>query len=170
MNPDFVTIGEVVSTQGHRGELRVLPLTDFPERFRELREVFLERGGRRQAAHVERVAYHGRFVIFSLREVPDMNAAEQLRGALLQVPLDQAVALPEGRWYIFEIVGLRVYTTDGESLGIVVDVLQTGANDVYVVHNTTGREVLIPALKDVVREIDSGSGRMVVSLPDGLME
>lgn len=170
MNPELITIGEVVNTHGHRGAVRVLPLTDFPERFRDLDEVVLTRNGERVTMHVERVAFQKRFVILSFREVPDMSAAERLRGALLQIPRDQVRPLPEGCYYLFEIVGLQVITSDGEPLGTVVDVLQTGANDVYVVRDEAGRELLIPALKSVVLQISPEASRMVVALPEGLRE
>ncbi|MDI6709205.1 MAG: ribosome maturation factor RimM [Bacillota bacterium] len=170
MNPDFITIGEVVNTHGHRGAVRVLPLTDFPERFQDLKEVILTRDGERVTMHIERVAFQKRFVILSLREVPDMHAAERLRGAVLQIPREQACPLPEGRYYLFEIIGLQVFTADGERLGTVVDVLRTGANDVYVVRGEAGRELLIPALKSVVAEINPDASRMVVDLPEGLRE
>jgi len=170
MKPELITIGEVAGPHGHRGAVRVLPLTDFPERFRDLEEVTVTRSGERVAMHIKQVAFHKRFVILNFREVPDMNAAERLRGALLQIPREQVRPLPEGRYYIFEIVGLRVVTADGEPLGTVVDVLQTGANDVYVVRGEEGRELLIPALKSVVLEINPEASRMVVALPEGLRE
>jgi 16S rRNA processing protein RimM len=118
---------------------------------------------------VETVAYHKRFVILTFREIPDMTAAEKLKGALLQVPRSELVPLPDGHYYIFDIVGLTVYTQEGERLGVVQDVLRTGANDVYVVQaESGGAPLLIPALKAVVREIDLEGGRMTVVLPEGL--
>lgn len=170
MSSELITIGEVVNTHGHRGAVRVLPLTDFPERFQDLQEVLVVRDGKRMTLHIERVSFHKRFVILSFREVPDMNAAERLRGALLQIPREQVRPLPEGRYYLFEIVGLQVFTVGGELLGTVVDVLQTGANDVYVIRSPAGRELLIPALKSVVQEISPEASRMVVDLPEGLRE
>jgi 16S rRNA processing protein RimM len=98
-----------------------------------------------------------------------MNAAEQLRGGYLEITREQLVPLPEGSYYIFEIIGLKVYDLDGAYLGEITDVLQTGANDVYVVE-TGGKPLLIPALKQVVREVDLQGRRMRVELPEGLME
>lgn len=169
MGEKFITIGEIVNTHGCRGAVRVVPLTDFPERFRDLQAAYVVCGGQRLRLHVETVAYHKRFVILTFREIPDMTAAEKLKGALLQVPRSELVPLPDGHYYIFDIVGLTVYTQEGERLGVVQDVLRTGANDVYVVQaESGGAPLLIPALKAVVREIDLEGGRMTVVLPEGL--
>ncbi|MBE3586498.1 ribosome maturation factor RimM [Desulfofundulus thermocisternus] len=167
---DFINIGKIVTTQGHRGEVRVLPLTDFPERFEQMDEVLIYHNGERKTYHIEKTWYHKSFVILKFREVQDMNAALALRGAFLQVTPDQLVDLPEDTYYVFEIIGLDVYTPEEDWLGKVTDVLATGANDVYVVEGEAGRPLLIPALKSVVRKVDLGKKRMVVELPPGLKD
>ncbi|MBE0467752.1 MAG: 16S rRNA processing protein RimM [Candidatus Desulforudis sp.] len=170
MTEAFISIGEIVNTQGRQGAVRVLPLTDFPERFRDLQAVYLARGGERRLLQIEKVTYHKQFAVIKFREISDMTAAERLKGALLQVPGSDLVPLPDGHYYIFDIVGIDVYTLEGEHLGVVRDVLRTGANDVYTVQTPGGRPLLIPALKAVVREINLESGRMTVVLPEGLRE
>lgn len=170
MTEEFVLIGEIVNTQGCRGAVRVLPLTDFPERFRDLRVVCLVRGDERWRLHIEQVAYHKQFVVLKFREISDMSAAEKLKGVLLQIPRSELVPLPVGHYYVFDIVGISVFTGEGECLGVVRDVLRTGANDVYVVQTGGERPLLVPALKEVVRDIDLKGGRMTVVLPEGLRE
>jgi|Deesub1362A_J573_1020465.scaffolds.fasta_scaffold00204_59 16S rRNA processing protein RimM len=170
MTEEFISIGEIVNTQGCRGAVRVLPLTDFPERFRDMQMVYLARGEERWLLHIEQVTYHKQFAILKFREIPDMTTAEKLKGALLQVPRSELVPLPDGHYYIFDIVGLSVYTPEGEYLGVVRDVMRTGSNDVYVVRARNERPLLVPALKAVVRDIDLRGGRMTVALPEGLRE
>ncbi|MFS8525234.1 MAG: ribosome maturation factor RimM [Limnochordales bacterium] len=166
---DFVSIGEVTAPHGVRGEVRVWPRTDFPERFQRLERVFVRRPGRvPQELAVERARFHKGFVIVKLEGVDTRDDAETLRGALLQVPGDQVVPLPEDHYYVFQIVGLEVVDEDGRELGVVKEVLFTGANDVYVVERADGSELLLPAVKDVVLRVDVDAGRMVVRLLPGL--
>ncbi len=167
---EYITVGKIVTTQGHRGEVRVLPLTDFPERFVNMQEIILYHKGERVTYHIERVRFHKGFVIIKFKEVPNMNRALELKGSLLQVTREQLVPLPEDTYYVFEIVGLDVYTREGEWLGKVTDVISTGANDVYEVkRGEKERPLLIPALKRVVVEVNLEEGRMVVELPPGLV-
>ncbi|MEW6725700.1 MAG: ribosome maturation factor RimM [Bacillota bacterium] len=170
MSGELIAIGKVVNTQGHRGAVRVLLLTDFPERFLELDSVILVQGERQTVMHVEQASLHKAFAVLKFREIEDMNGAEAVKGAVLKLPREKLVPLPDGRYYIFDIVGLDVFTVDGNLLGKVKDVLQTGANDIYVVAGTDGKEVLIPALKQVVREIDLEGRRMQVDPPEGLLD
>lgn len=167
---EYITVGKIVATQGHRGEVRVLPLTDFPERFVGMQEITVYHRGERVTYHIERVRFHKGFVVIKFKEVPDMNRALELRGGLLQVTREQLFPLPQDTYYVFEIIGLDVYTREGEWLGKVTDVISTGANDVYEVKKgEKGRPLLIPALKRVVVEISLEKGRMVVELPPGLI-
>lgn len=187
----FVAIGEVRSAHGVGGEMRVLPLTDFPRRFCSTSRVFLVPPGRalddpRAASREARVVaarVDGPGVLLQLEGVDSPEEAKRLRGFLLAVPRAEVVPLPAGHYYLFEVVGLAVYTVAGEFLGRVRDVLRTGANDVYVVAppprgaaeaapegGGPAPEILVPALREVVRELDPAAGRMVVDLPPGLRE
>ncbi|MEW6771362.1 MAG: ribosome maturation factor RimM [Bacillota bacterium] len=169
MNPEFVTIGKIVAPHGHRGAIRILPLTDFPERFFQMDTVTVFNGTERKDYVIESAGRHQRFILMKLAGINDMNAAERFRGALLQVPRAEVVPLPPGRYYVFEIVGLEVWSEEGTYLGKVSAVLETGANDVYSVQSPEGREILVPALREVVRKIDVAGNRMVVRLPEGLL-
>lgn len=161
---DSVTIGKIVAPHGVRGDVRVIPLTDFPDRFSKLKDVLLDDG---QILTVQQAKFHKQFVLLKFSGVDDMNAAEKLRGKKIQVRREDAAVLPEGNYYIFDIIGLKVYTADDEYLGTVTDVLQTGSNDVYVTERPEeDQPLLIPALKKVVSNIDIKAGRMTVKLQE----
>ncbi|MGQ9497293.1 MAG: ribosome maturation factor RimM [Desulfotomaculales bacterium] len=167
MGEELITVGEIINTHGVTGAVRVLPHTDFPERFASMREARVCVKDTQRVFTIEKTFPHKRFIIMKFREVNDMNAALALKGGLIQVARDEVVALPPGHYYIFDIVGLDVFTVEGERLGVVSRVLRTGANDVYVVQGD-GEEMYVPALKSVVRAIDLEAHRMVVALPEGL--
>lgn len=159
----LIAIGKIVAPHGVRGDVRVAPLTDFPERFEKLASVLLEDGRRLEIAHTR---YHKQSVILKFRGLDDRNAVEALRGKLLKVTREEAVKLPAGHYFIFDIIGLRVYDENGGCIGVVGDVIATGSNDVYVVDREGAQPVLVPAIKDVVRLIDVPGGRMVVKLQE----
>jgi 16S rRNA processing protein RimM len=157
----------VVGAFGPHGELRVRPLGRFPERFRELRRVHV--GEQYEPAGVVHRRPHRGDVVLRLDTVQSRDAARLLTGAYLYVPEAEAVALPPGEYFVHQIVGLTVVATAGETLGTVAEVLHTGSNDVYVVR-AGGREILLPATKEVVKQIDLEAGRMFVELLPGLVD
>jgi 16S rRNA processing protein RimM len=181
--PDaFLVVARVLRPHGTQGELSCEIVTEFPQRFRYTKRVFLSppagpgRGEpldgatpRPYGVRRARVApQRGQSeLILSLEDVPDRDAAEALRGWIVQVPEREAWKLPRGRYYWHQIVGLRVVTAEGEEIGTVSEILETGANDVYVVKGSAG-ERLIPAVKQVVTEIAPERGEMVVALIPGL--
>jgi 16S rRNA processing protein RimM len=156
-----VTIGRITSIHGVKGELRVMPLTDFPERFDAGAEVWLDG----EPLRVRRRRWHGKEMIVSLEGVDTRDDAEALRGKDLLAPSPKQ--LEAGVFYQHDIIGLRAVTPAGEVLGRISEVIATGSNDVYVVVGDRG-ELLLPALEDVVREIDVANGRIVVELLEGL--
>lgn len=159
-------MARVVGPHGVRGELRCTILTDFPERFADTDEVLV--GDSPQPRRVESHQLQGDRLVLKLAGIADRTSAEKLRGALIQVPIEQAVKLPPGSYFWHEIIGLRVEDDQGNSLGTVTEILSTGSNDVYVVRSPD-REILLPAIKDVVRQIDPQRGIMIVTLIPGLI-
>lgn len=157
-----VRVGIIIAPHGVRGEVRVQPLTDFPERFRRGSVLWLEGAPRR----VEAGRWRGQDVYLKLEGVNSRTEAEALRGkelwAAAPKPIQEA-----GRYYCHDIIGLRAEDEAGAPLGRVAEVLETGANDVYVVRGELG-ELLLPAVEDVVREVDIAGGRLVVRLLPGL--
>ncbi len=166
---NLITVGRIVAPHGVRGEVRVRLETDFPERFEGLRQAFVVQAGRVVAIQITGRRPHRGGMLMTFAGVDTLDAAVRLRGAALAVSRSEAVPLGPGRYYLFEIVGLRVRTVDGRALGVVAEVMQGPANDVYVVRGDGG-EILIPALRDVVRRVDPAVGEMVVVVPPGLEE
>ena len=157
-------IGKVAGAHGLRGELKVAPLTDFPEHVRELHRVLLAPPNDAGAVtDIESVRMHKGVLLIKLASVPDRTAAEALRGATLAIKRSMGAPLPEGHYYVDDIIGLRVVTTAGEVVGHITEVLRTGANDVYVTERA-----LIPAIPGVVKRVDLDAGQMVVEPMEGL--
>jgi 16S rRNA processing protein RimM len=178
----FLIVARVLRAHGVAGELSCEIVTEFPERFERTKRVFLSppaspgrpeplAGSTPQELAVvrARLAPHRGHaeVILQLAGVADRDEAEKLRGWIVQVPTREAWKLPRGRYYWHQILGLRVVTTEGEEIGTVAEILETGANDVYVV-KADGRERLIPAVKQFVKQIAPERGEMVVTLLPGM--
>lgn len=157
----YIRIGKILSTQGNRGALRVLPLTDFPERFQKMTHVQVAINDLLRELNIEDARFHKKYVIIKFKEIQNMNAACDLKGGYLVVTRDELMPLPKDNFYIFDLIGLEVFELDGVRLGIITDIIKTGSNDVYVVE-TGAKPLLIPALKQVVQEIDLDGRRMVV--------
>ncbi len=161
-----VTIGKVGAAHGIHGEMRIIPLTDFTERFASMKEVMVGD----ELLHIESCKYHKQYVLMKFREYPIREDAMRLTGKLLTVDRSEAAPLAEGEYYTFDIIGLMVYDVSGKELGRVENVLRTGSNDVYQARRLDGGELLIPALKAVVKEIDIAGGRMVIDMPEEISD
>lgn len=170
MKEEYLEVGNIVNTHGVKGELKVISQTDYPERFEELKQVYVEIKGSLKLFDIKGVRYIKGMVLLKLGGIDDMNAAEALKGCSVKINRKDARKLPEGSFLICDLIGLKVSTVSGELLGTVQDVLQLGSNDVYVTRNASGREILIPALKSVVKNVDIQGGTMQVELPKGLVD
>lgn len=163
--PRFLTIGRVVAPWGIKGAVKVEVTTDFPERFATGKTVYLNE----QPRQIEWSQRSRQMLIVKLAGIDTREQAEKLRQAELEIPAAEAMPLPAGEYYQYQILGLEVWTRTGRHLGRVVDILATGSNDVYVVDTTQG-EVLIPAIQDVVLDIDLDQRRMTIEPIEGLLE
>ncbi len=162
--PDVV-IGRVVAPFGIKGEVKVRPETDFPERFETITEVWLaSQNGKGRVTRIESVRFHQSMALAKFEGVDDRTAAEGLRGAELRIDEAELMELGPDEYYVHDLIGLDVYTTDGEHLGEITKVLKGAANDVYVTPRA-----MIPAVKQFVREIDIAGSRMVVEAVEGLL-
>jgi len=170
--PSYVVIGQVRRPHGIRGEVRVEILTDYPERVVQRDYLYLAHPQSPDDVErypLEAVRPHKGILLIKLGRIDDRDAAEELRGMLVQVPLAEAVPLEEDEYYHFQLIGTDVETETGEWLGRVADVLETGAHDVYVVRGPRG-EILLPAVEDVILELDIEMKKMTVHLLPGMLE
>jgi len=162
---EYFVIGEVTGAHGHDGAVRATILTEFPERFKRGARLFIDD----QPYTITNAKPSKETVILYLAGIDTIEAANLLRGKRLVIPASEGKVLPPGRYYHHEIIGLEVFTVAGLSLGKVSDILSTGANDVYVVVDGS-KEILIPAVNDVVKEIDLGRKRLVIEVIEGLLD
>jgi 16S rRNA processing protein RimM len=162
---DFFEIGIILKPQGLTGELRIFPTTDDPERFALLDEVHVSVPGKPDTIYkLEQARRHKNLVFVKLNGVTDRNAAEALVKGVMRIPPDKALPLDTDEYYIRDLVGLSVWTDKGEALGILQEVLHTGANDVYMVKTPDGKEILLPAIKRCIISISLPDNKMVVNM------
>ncbi len=165
----YLRVGVISSTHGLKGEVKVFPTTDDPERFRKLKTVFLDTGKDHQLLTITGVRFFKNQVILKFKEFQDINEVERYRGRDLLIKREQAVPLGENENFIVDLIDLEVFDDTEQRLGILTDVLQTGANDVYVVETEEGKEILLPAIPSCILEVDLENGRMLVHVPEGLL-
>ena len=163
--PDgYVVVGQVTGSWGLRGDVKVQSQTDFPERFTPGSVLHID--GKRETV-VSARPYRGGYVL-RLSSVTDRTKADSMRGALLTVPEEEIAPLPQDTYYHFELIDMHVFSDEGESLGVVVEILDTSANDVYVVKSDAKPDLLIPAIREIVLDVDVDARRMTVHLAPGL--
>lgn len=160
-------VGVISSTHGIKGEVKVFPTTDDAGRFRDLKQVILDTGKEQIAWEVQSVRFFKQFVIVKFKGIDDINEIEKYKGCRLLVKREDAVKLEEDEYYIADLIGMEVATEEGEK-GILKDVIQTGANEVYVVEFEKLGEVMIPAIRQCILDVDVEKGRMRVHLLAGL--
>lgn len=165
---NYFVVGNIVNTQGIKGEIRVMPTVDDISRFKLLDHIFVDRKGSITRYDIEGVRFHKQFVLLKLKGIDDMTAAEKLKGTVAKITEDMAVPCGEDEYYIKDLYDMEVITREGESLGIITDVIFTGANDVYEVKDEKGNEILIPAIKDCILNVDVENKKMTVNLLEGL--
>ncbi len=166
---EMLKVGVITSTHGVRGEVKVFPTTDDPARFRKLRKVILDTGKESLSLTIQNVKFFKQFVIVKFEGIDDINDSEKSKKYPLDVSREDAVPLEEDEYFIADMIGLAAETEDGEYFGILKDVIITGANDVYVIDSERHGEVLIPAIKECILDVDVRSGRMKIHLMDGLI-
>ncbi len=164
--PLYLAVGKLRRPHGVRGEIRMEVLTDFPERLQPGVTVYV--GPRRLPLRIRSVRWQNNFMLLTFEDYADRDRVGQLRNMLVTVPAESLPPLDEGEFYYHQILGLRVITDEGEDLGTVTEIMETGANDVFVVTDAAGREVLLPDIEEVVLKIDPEAGLMRVHLLPGL--
>lgn len=166
--PVFVLIGKFRRPHGIRGEIRMTVLTDFPELIAPGQVIYA--GERYRAYTVREIRWHGGDMLVSLKELPDRTAVEIFRNVMVYMKSEDMPELPEGEYFVHQLVGMEVITDEGEKLGKLKEILITGANDVYLVESPEGKELLLPAIEDVVLNIDQDKAQILVHIIPGLLD
>ena len=164
----FLQVGVISSTHGIRGEVKVFPTTDDPMRFKKLKKVLLDTGRERLELEVQSVRFFKQFAIVKFKGIDNINDIEKYKGKGIFVPREDAVPLDEDEYYIADLIGMEVFTEDGH-FGVVRDVMETGANEVYIVESDEHGEVLIPAIRQCVLDVNVEEKKMKIRLMDGLI-
>jgi 16S rRNA processing protein RimM len=163
-------VGVITQTHGIKGEVKVFPTTDDAHRFKKLKEVILDTGKERLTMEIEGVKFFKQYVILKFKGYDSINDIEKYKNGKLLVTRDKAVKLAKDEYFIADLIGMQVVTDEGEDFGVLKDVLTTGANDVYVVMRPDQSEVLLPAIRECVKDIDMEQGHVLVHIMDGLLE
>ena len=166
----FLQVGGISSTHGIRGEVKVFPTTDDPNRFKKLKKVILETKKEKLSLEVQGVKFFKQFVILKFKGIDNINDVERYKRCPLYVKREDAVELEEDEYFIADLIGLRVITDEDKVLGELTDVLETGANDVYVIETGEKKEILIPAIPDCVLDVNLEEGTILIHLLDGLLD
>ncbi|NLL79848.1 MAG: ribosome maturation factor RimM [Clostridiales bacterium] len=167
---EFFQIGVISSTHGVRGEVKVFPTTDDVKRFKKCKEVLLDTGKERITLEVEGVKFFKQFAILKFKGIDTLNDVEKYKGKSLIVPRKDAVRLRKDEYFVADLIGVQIYNEDEQKIGILKDVLETGANDVYVIALDDGRELLLPAIKECVLEVRIEEQYMRIHILDGLLD
>lgn len=167
---NMLRVGVITSPHGIKGEVKVFPTTDDAKRFKELKEVILDTGKEQIPMEIEHVKFFKNMVILKFKGYDNINEIEKYKSRDLLITRDQAVDLAPDEYFITDLIGLAVVSDQGVELGTLKDVLETGANDVYVVAMKDGKELMLPAIGDCILNVDLEQGRMEVHVLEGLMD
>lgn len=166
---EYLEIGQIVNTNGLKGFLKVKPLTDDITRFEDLETIYIQKAKELIEFKIQDVKYNKNMVLLKLEGIDDITEAEKYKNCYIKINREDAVELEEDSYFIVDIIGSEVFTEEGEDLGKVVDVLQTGSNDVYTVKTLDGKEILLPAIEDVIKNVDIENKKIVIHLMEGLI-
>ena len=166
----YFEIGQIVNTFGIKGQVKVMPYTDDIKRFDELKQIYIDKKNQLQLFQIEQVSYHKNMVTLKLKGIDTIEEAEKYRNCYLKIDRKDAKELPEGTYYIADLLGLEVYTNDGKKLGKLVDIYNSGSCDIYVVKDDNGKQILLPNIPDLKKEIDLVNEKIVVYPIKGLLD
>ena len=165
----YLEIGQIVNTFGIKGMVKVKPFTDDIKRFDKLETIYIETKKQKKEYKIEEVKYHKNMVLMKLEGINTVEEAETLRQSYLLVDREKEEPLEEGVYYIVDLLGLEVYTEEEKLLGKVEDIFNTGSNDIYVVKDELGKQILLPGIPEVLKNVDLEKGKIIVHLIPGLM-
>lgn len=165
----YLEVGQIVNTFGIKGQVKVVPFTNDIERFDELRKVYIVNRKNRKEVEIENVKYHKNMVLLKFKGLDKIEDVEIFKNCYLEIDRKDGKPLEEGEYYIIDLIGLDVYTDEGTHLGKVDDIYNTGSNDIYVVKDELGKQILLPYIDDVIKEINLESHKIIVHIIEGLV-
>lgn len=165
----YLEIGQIVNTFGIKGMVKVVPFTDDIKRFDKLKNIYISNKNEKKEYEIEEIKYHKNMVLMKLKGIETPEQANALRQSYLLVDREKEEPLEEGVYYIVDLIGLEVYTDENQLLGNVEDIFNTGSNDVYVVKNKEGKQILLPGIPDVIKNVDLQNKKIIVHLIPGLI-
>ncbi|MEE1351870.1 MAG: ribosome maturation factor RimM [Clostridia bacterium] len=168
MEKKLLEIGKIVNTHGLRGEVKIVPWTDAPDVFEDLTVIYIKNKSEYKPLNIESVRYQKNNLIVKFKEYSDINDILQYKNAVLYAERDDLGELPEGVYYIVDLIGLEVFTESGEKIGIIADVFNTGASDIYDVKRDGKKNLLLPVIDEVVKNVDIEGGKVIVNVMEGL--
>ena len=166
----YLEIGQIVNTFGIKGQVKIVPFTDDITRYYELKEIYVEKKNELKLFQIEQVNYKKNMVILKLKGIETVEEAEKLRNCYLKIDRKDAKKLPKDTYFIVDLLGLDVYTDEGKLLGKVDDIYNAGSSDIYVIKDELGKQILLPAIKDVLKEVDLENQKIIVHLIKGLVD
>ena len=169
MKQQYFEIGQIVNTFGIKGVVKVNPFTDDISQFEEMESILVQKNGSLQEMQIEEVKYSKNQVLLKLKGIESIEQADEYRGCFIKIAREKLDKLPENTYYIADLLGLSVYSDEGILLGVVEDIYNSGANDIYVVKNEQGKQILLPGTKEVIKQIDLEQEKIIVHLLKGLI-
>lgn len=166
---NFLEIGQIVNSYGLKGQIKVVPFTDNIQRFSKLKTIYIEIEKQLKEFKIEEVKYHKNNILIKLENINDINDAEKYKNCYIKIDRKDAVKLPEDTYFIVDLIGIEVFTQENVILGKIIDVFPTGSNDVYVVKDELGKQILLPAISEVIKNVDIPNKKMIVNLIKGLV-
>ena len=165
----MLEVGQIVNTFGVKGMVKIVPYTDDIKRFDKLKEIYVIQRNKKTKYEIEEVKYHKNMVLVKLKGIDTMNDAELLKQSSVQIDRKDAIKLEKDTYFIVDLIGLKVVTDENIELGNLIDIYNTGSNDIYVVKDELGKQVLLPAISDVIKKIDMENKLITVHLIKGLV-
>ena len=165
----YLEVGQIVNTFGIKGFVKIVPFTDDITRFDDLKKVYIKNKHQNKELEIQEVKYHKNMVLVKFKGIDKVEEAENLKNMYIFIDRKDSRKLDEDTFFIVDLLGLEVYTDEGKLLGKLDDIFNTGSNDIYVVKDELGKQILLPAIKDVVKEIDMKNKKIVVHLLNGLV-
>lgn len=167
----YFEIGVITGTHGIKGTFKVFPTTEDPKRFELLDEILIEHKNKLETFKIRKIAYHKNLVLMTVKEIDDINVAELYKRDRILIPDEKALPLEDDEYYARDLIGMEVFSTDGDKIGILSDIYETGANDVYAVKkDENSKEILIPAIKQCIKEVNKAENKMTVKILEGLID